>query len=533
MTMLGASSTSVSLTGGQQVLRISRHPFYSRWEEDERRQRASYLATRRHLVPFLVAHRFEGEGDVARPEKLNRSQFGYGVGLNQAFLGEILGHLRAAPVKRDFGPLTEGEVTLIEDDVTGGGDSIDNFFGHKVLEWMLTSVGGFVILDQTAPATPDAKIETKADRAREGVRPLLCWYPMSAVVDVGRSKTGFRWIKLLEERDTREPDGAAGGALTQGTVTYALQSDGATLVTRRDASDVVVGTPIPAGTFKDLDGRPMLPAVFVRYGEHPDVDWLGSGLLMGLDDIVIDLFNIMSEIREAFRDSAFGIWIYTGSDHEQVISYFKQGSRIIPLGENEKASLKRESGDPAEVDAGLRLMEQGVKNWHMSARRKSQDAAADVSSGASGVALQAEFALDLKPLLIKIAHRLDEVEELALWLIAQSMGATAVTADAVEVERETSFRLEDEAERITRIAGEFLKSLPLPGEVIARLITSWVEKSGLFDLDAEIETVGGDGTKRTLRDLIAVQADAIGDAKQQETVNAGQPGQAFVPVPLG
>ncbi len=517
MTAIGGTLPTNTPTGS--VLRTRRHPFYERWEEDERRQRASYLATRRHLLPFLVPHRFEGE--TVKPEKLNRARFGYGVGLNQAYLGEILGHVRGAPVKRELKPFTEQEQKRILDDATGTGETLDNFLGHKVLEWMLTSPGGFIVLDQTAPADPTQPIRTKADADRQGVRPVFRWYPMSAVLDCGRSPFGFRWFKILDERDTRTASGSE-GAIEGTTVTYELHDNATTTVTRRDNSDNMIGTPITLGPFRDIEGRPTIPAVFVRYGEHPDLDWLGAGLLMGLDDIVIDLFNIMSETREAFRDAAFGVWIYKGSDHDLVIDYFQKGSRIIPLGENEKAELTREAGDATEVDAGLKLVEAGITNWHMAARRKSQDAAADVSAGASGVALQAEFSLDLKPLLVKIAKRLDEIETLLLWLTAQMIGSTPTAADAITVTRDTSFRLEDEAERITRIVGDFLKTLPLPGEVIARVIISWVEKTGLFDLDAATEN--GLGDKVTLRDLILDQARAIGDAKQAETENAGQNG---------
>jgi hypothetical protein len=125
-----------------------KHPYWPRWEEDERRQRASYLATRRHLTPFLVPHRFEGN---LAPKDLRRAGYGYGIGLNQGYLHEVFGHIRSASTEYEYKPLADPEWEALQRDITGAGVSWTNFFEGTVLEWMLSSVGGVVIVD--APDT--------------------------------------------------------------------------------------------------------------------------------------------------------------------------------------------------------------------------------------------------------------------------------------------------------------------------------------------------------------------------------------------
>jgi hypothetical protein len=491
-----------------------RHPLYPRWEEDERKSRASYLATRRHLAPFIVPHRFEGD---KRPQDLKRAQLGYGIGLNQGYLHEIFGHIRSAPQTTEYKPLTDAEWDTLDDDVTGTGQEWRNFFEGVVLEWMLTSTGGFVIIDAPPPpkaATSDSgetppQPRTKADEQRLGLRPYARWVPMSKVVDCGRDEHGFRWLRVLEEIDTRTPDGDT-RTLTQCTVTYLLLEDGGVQVRRVDAE----GNELLNTTLKPIlfNGKPILPVVQAKYGVHPDIEWLGAGLLMGLDDIIIDMFNVLSEVREAYRDAAFGLLVYTGDDYEEVKRLLTDGSRLVGLGAHELAKLDRLAVDAAEVDAGLRLIELGLKNWALAAKRKAAEAAEAVAR--SGVSLQAEFQLDLKPLLVSIAESLSEVEEMSLYIFAQMYGYTPEAAAKIECDRDTNFKLEEEASRISRLVGEFLKTLDLPGEAIRQITLRWLESSDLVDLEAKRPGAEGQVQQVDTRTLVEQQVAALADAKQ-------------------
>lgn len=492
------------------------HPFYSRWEEDERKQRASYLATRRHLAPFLVPHRYEGEKAGV---DLRRSRLGYGIGLNRAYTQEILGHIRSANVERNWGSLQKTLGDLMNNDATGDGTSLDNFFGGPVLEWMATSVGGMVLIDTPQPINAP---KTRAEEAAAKIRPTFSWVPMSSVLDVGRTRRGFRFVKLIEEVDERDPMDEDQNKLTQRTVLYMLdpatnkirvvRKDYATQETTEQALDALV----------DLEGQPMLPLVYAGFGAHPDVPWLGTGLLQGLDDIVIDLFNLLTEIRENYRDVAFSLLTYTGGDHDKVREYLEAGSRFVPLGENEKANLERLHVDSGDVSAGLDLFKVGLENWQVSARRKSAEATQGVADGASGIALQAEFQLDLKPLLVALTQQLDQVQLNAMYLAAQMAGLPPKGAEQITVKRDTAFRLEDEAARISRIVREFKESLPLPAVLTERLVMRWAERSDLFNLDEPVTTMTEDGgeTKRKLRDVLEEQAASLADAAQSEQINA-------------
>jgi len=566
------------------------HPARKRWIEDEARMRASFLGDRRHLSPFLVPHRFEGKTD---PKELRRALLGYGVGLNKAYMTEIFGHVRGAPARFFFGPL-EKDTTPVEPstssedadtpttdepadgmaleiwrDATANGTSLRNFFDGKVLEWITTSPGGVIVCDTNKPA--DSPAISKADERVAGYRPTLRFVPFSAMLDCGYSDAGFRWMKLAEEHDEREPDDDTGRATPTRTVLYELLQDGTTQMARFDEHGKRIGPAVNMGSVVDALGRPRLPIIPARFREHPDLpQFIGAGLLMGLDDIVIDLFNTFSEMREAFRDASFSVLVHSGDGGTDVYEQFKDGSRLIRLGSSEKAKLERLAVDHGEVDAGMKLIEQGVKNWVLSAKRQAEQTHG--AQRTAGIALVAEFQLDLKPLLVEVAEVLDEIEQETLFVVAQLAGASADAAKGITVERETSFRLEDEATRITRIVGEFILSLPLPPEVAVQLTLQWVAATGLIDMDAEppkeatvdgapapaapapaAQTAPEDGTPaslqapaprttaptpapgkpvlptpKTMRDLIEQQARALAEAKQANATNAARmaPGAA-------
>jgi len=492
------------------------HPLRRRWLEDEARQRASYLATRRHLSPFLVPHRFEGE---TKPEDLRRAQYGYGVRLNHAYLAELLGHVSEAVATWTLGPLAEGtepttaapaEGTMgrqVWDDATGTGTPWGEFFlgPDGVLEWMLSSPGGFVVVD-----TPSIPTVTRADDQAAGKRPYVRRVPWSAVEDIGWGPTGPRWVKLAESQDRRAPDGAD-NKLSSFHVLYWLEADNTAHMARYDQKGNLVGVQVDLGVFLDLQGRPSLPLVEARYGTHPDVPFLGAGLLLGLEDIVIDLYNVQSETREGFRDATFGVWWHRGAGTDDVRAAFQEGDRLLSLGESEHAAIGREAADPAETQTGMALFELGIKAWAEAAARQAAEATAGAREQ-SGVALKAEFQLDIRPLLVRVASALDQVETNVLWIVAQMAGADGAAANRVGVTRATNFQVEDEAARISRLVGDYTRSLVLPGEAKVRLFLRWAEVSDLFgDLDAP--AVGTAGL--TLRQVLEAQVRAAVDQEAE------------------
>ncbi len=491
-----------------------RHPHRARWLEDEARTRASFLAIRRRLAPFLVPHRFEGK--TTKPEELPRALYGYGIGLNAAYLAEIIGHIAGAPVEYRWGPLTTGKEPLTEAptagvaadlwrDATRDGCSWPRFFASTVLEWMLSSVGGWVLVD-----VPSVPARSRADERQAQKRPYFRWVPWSAVEDFGEG-----WIQLAETRNERRPgETRANKGLVRYHVLYELV-DGTSVATRYDDTGTIIQR-AAMGQLLDRNGQPTLPLVPVTYGEHPDLDFLGSGLLLSLCDIVIDLFNLVSETREGFRDACFGINAHTGPDGEKVRDQLAEGSRFITLGDVSSAKLERIAGDPAEAQTGLELIGSAIAAWALAAKRNAKEAQ-ETSQARSGLSLVAEFQLDMRPLLVSVAQRLDDVESNAMLIAAQMAGETTDPA-TVGVKRGTDFRLEDEASRISRIVGEFTRSLDLPAEAIVQVTMRWLESSGILgDLEAATEG-GGAGKPQTVRRRLEQQVRELADAKQRQRV---------------
>lgn len=505
-----------------------KHPDYETWTGDEKRQRASFVATVRALSPYLVPHHFEKEeyGDLKKGEVLPRAKLGYGVGLNKSYLSEILGHVRSAARVYDWNALGGEEVDemgrpeggvakLLWDDATKGNRTWLQFFHRDVLGWMLTSVGVMIVVDIDPGPAP-----TQADAQRAGKRPYLTMVPMSKVEDVGRSKTGFRFVKLLESVDERQPDKNEGDIVYH-RIMYKLNDQGETIVSRYDQEGEPVKVrnrdgqevdEVNMGVIKDRQGEPILPVELARFGEHPDIPWLGEGALMGMDDIVLDLYNTITEMREGFRDAAISLWIYQGDQYGEVKTQFDKGSRLIHAGDAETDTLERTAGDGAEVDAAIQVIGMAIQAWALSAKRRADEAIAEAGGPRSGKSLTAEFQLDLKPFLVEIASALDQAESNAMFIAAQLQDETA-TPDGLadlKVVRNTDFDLEDEATRISRIVDEFVESLNLPPEAEFQLTMRWIEAVGLIDLDAKVETE--DGT-RPAREVIEEQVRARVEAK--------------------
>jgi hypothetical protein len=420
------------------------HDDYTVWSLDQARTRASYIATRRHLARYLVPHRFEDAENV-KPEKLDRALLGYGLGLNKAWLYEIFGHVRSAGRLYDWGSLggsTDDEASpgkpaensagyLLWNDATRDNRTWTNFFHRDVLEWMLTSPGALIICDVVP-----GEAATKGEAKDRGVRPYVSLVPLSALEDCGRGPTGFEWVKIKEFVDNRNPFNDD-GEVEEYRVYYWLDDQGETWVARY----ALDGTPqtfetrngeevaeLSLGKLVDRQGAPTLPVVEAFFGEHPDIPWIGSGLLLGLDEIVIDLYNTITEIREGYRDAAFALWVYRGQNFDEVEGQFKGGSRLAHVGDVETDDLTRVAGDGSEVEAGMSVIEFGLRAWAVSAKRKAEEATERASSARSGISLQAEFQLDLRPLLAEVASALDEVESMAMLILAQLADESATDA---------------------------------------------------------------------------------------------------------
>lgn len=499
-----------------------KHPLYGQWTEDEKRLRASYLATRKHLVDYLVPHRFESREIDGDPQKLRRSRYGFGFALNRAWLGEMMGHIRSTTARHAWGSMeavTEGTqrddvyivgrpeggiAQLIWDDATLSGEPMPNFFERRVLEWLLSSVGGFVLVDIQPIETA-----TVGEEMAVGKRPFFRFIPMSRVTDLGTggSGFGFRWIEVMERVDGRVPgpDGVE-GKVEERRILYALQEDGSTLVTRKDTEGQVIDQ-TPLGVLEDTQGNPVLPLVPAFLGEHPDIDFVGSGLILDLADIVVDLFNRVSETVEGFRDGAFGLHTYAGKQWEDVKQAMEDGSRIVPMGPEDE--FARVEGGTGEVEAGLSLIEMDIRAWTLGAKRKAADAM-ERADQRSGVSMKAEFQLDAKPMLTEIAEKLDQIETNAMWVAAQMAGLTPDESEDIGCRRDTDFQLEDEASRISRIAGEFLAALPLPAEAVKQIILRWLRASNLVDM--EDEKISG---------VVEAQAAEIAEARQANDANRG------------
>lgn len=520
----------------------AKHPHYERYKEDEDRQRASYVATRRALVPFLVPHRFEGQ--KTDPEKLNRAKLGYGVGLNRSYVQDLLGHIRGATARYTWGPLdtapedapegttkppTGGLAKMMWDDATLTGMTLRNFFLRRVLEWMCSSPGGVIVVDAPPHSLTDdqgnRRKPTEAEVEAMGLRPYFRFVRWSAVEDFDLWKFGLKWVKILERGDDRDPKGENNGD-TRVRVLYELLEDRTTQVSRWKADGTEIGTAVNLGEFRDTQGQPMLPIPVAVYGDHPEVDGLGAGLIADLADIIIDIFNVLSETREGFRDAAFGIIVHKGADGKKVQGFLDDGSRFIDLGPDEYADLRRVAGTVEEVVQGLALMQNALESWHFAARQKAADAMQATGGPRSGISLAAEFQLDIVPLLREIAGTVDALETECLFIAGQFAGYTPEELKDVGVERSSDFRPEEEASRIARLLQEFRNTgMPVPAEAIADLVMAWLDALDFIDLDKIVEpgpAVEGEEKPKatTLREFLRDRVEAI--AKDKETNDRNQ-----------
>lgn len=494
------------------------HPFRVVWVNDELKQRASFIGDRQHLAPFLVPHRFEGG---KKGKELERAKLGYGIGLNKAYLHEIFGHVRGTPSHYTWGslggpkdddvvtPPTLGVAERLWYDATGDGVSWTNFFEGRVFEWMMTSLGGFVLVDSNRPEGV-ALTQSLADSL--GIRSSFKWIPWSWIEDFGRGPNGYRWIKFAETNDAREPrmKDLQDTGYEKRHMLYTLMPDGRTQIERYDDKANRIGPPV-FQRISDTNGRGILPLIEAKFGEHPDLPNIGSGLLAGLDDIAIDLYNTLTEIREAFRDAAFGFLSYKGPDFEGAHEQLKEGTRLVNVGDDPNAGLTRVAGDSSEVMAGISVFDIGLKNWSLSAKRRAMEIMT-ATSARSGLSLKAEFQLDLRPLLVAVTEILDHVETTAMFVLAQIEGSSFEEANKLFVKRETEFQLEQEASRIARIVGEYMAAIPaMPAALLDQMIMRWAGSIDFLKLDDPMPGQGG----KTLRQVIQAQSTLIANSEQK------------------
>jgi hypothetical protein len=375
---------------------------------------------------------------------------------------------------------------------------------------------------------------TQAEAAAQGLRPYLRMEPCTAVEDLGEGPTGLRWVKLAETMDTRQPLGGEGD-IEERHVLYRLDERGHTLVTRYDAEGRQVPVPgtqgqaegadyeVDMGRLVDAQGQAQLPVLVARYGQHPQVGWLGTGLLMGLDDIVLDLYNQLTEVREGYRDAAFGMMVHVGPDPENILAQMTKGTRLVHLGDDPNSSMERVAAEAGEVQAGINLLDMGIRSWALSAKRKA-DEATERAGARSGISLQAEFQLDLRPLLVRVSEMLDGVESNAMQLLGQLGDATAQVAALADVgvERDTEYQLEDEAARISRIVGEWLQAvgLPLVPSQYVPIAMRWSENNDAMDMDEMVATA--DGAEVARRDLVQMELQAQAEAADRAQRQAAE-----------
>lgn len=508
------------------------HPKRKVWTRDEKRMRASFHGRIRDLSPYLKPHRFEATEEIQKdPSKLDRAELGYAIQLNSSYLSEIFGHVREAPATYEWGPMGDDseenreqppEDTVARglwEDATRTDTNWENFFQRKVLEWMLTSPGGFIVTD-----VPPGRRQAASDDS--GRRPYVRFVPMSDVIDIGRSRTGFPWIKIRETRDTRTPRSEE-NELAENILLYELR-DGETVVTRYDADGEVKvpenaseenlrndGRSVSMGEIVDRQGQPTLPLVHARFGEHPDLSWIGAGAIMGLDDIVLSIYNTVSEMRTGYRDLVIALLVYRGpkeqaKDLEKALT---NGTRYAHVGEDGDNELKRLSADSAEVDAGVTQIEMALKAWAESAKRKAAEA---MDRQMSGVALQAEFQLDLAPLLREVTEQLDDIESATMHRLAQLDNDSLGESDlrTIGVERDKSFDPEDEASRIARIVDEAPFWRLVPAEAKRDVVRQWIESTGAVNMDRELELEGGETIK--LREFLPEEIVGLAESENRE-----------------
>jgi hypothetical protein len=502
-----------------------KHPQYEVYADDEKRQRATFIATLRSMVSFLIPHTYEGD-DPGR-----RALFGWAPGLNRRFIQQLMGHVRAQEVRRSWPPLsapkdrqitgapTEGSIAaLLFSDATADGVSWDNFFRGRVMEWLLSSPGGFVLVDQ-----PAGKAETMAEAFEKGLRPSVRFVPFSEVWAFEFGRHGFTRVKLVESEFDADPlfpgTTSTGNVVSSSTVVvYSLDpEDGHTVFARYDIEDNLLDrADLPR--FENPQGQPILPLVPVKWGEHAAVAGVGEGLLSGLADLVIDRYNIVNEMRAGSRDMTFAVDFYRGTDYAAVVTQREAGSRMVNIGTDPNAQLGRIGADPSEVTVTIQQLQVNLEEWVKTVSEKS-DALSDSPQTRSGVAIQAEFQLAMKPILTLAARELDAIEEQVMYIVAQFQGESPAAAFAVSVETNVDFRMENEADHVAGVLEAAQRGdLRLPPELLVAAVMTFAEAAPELFGDMSDKIEGG----RRRWEIVEAQARQMFEgALDEDTLRAG------------
>jgi hypothetical protein len=273
---------------------------------------------------------------------------------------------------------------------------------------------------------------------------------------------------LLEIEDTR--DGKGGGKFNeQRLLSYVLGADAIT-VTRTKLDGAAVGDVVTLPLLYGTRGVPQLPFVPVAFGRIPEISFVGGGLLRGLDDLVLDLYNQVVELRVSSRE-VYGLLTYSGTEAEEVKRQLIAGSALVALGaEGTLSRLQADGTAPQSIAATIAL---GLQLWASAASEKVASAKTQTDSR-SGASIATDHTLRVRPLLTLLASTLDRIETDTLCLVAQMAGNSAADAARVVVTTDTAFSLEDEASRIARIVTELATA-------IAALRTARLDNAALVE----------------------------------------------------
>jgi hypothetical protein len=487
------------------------HPSYDYWTKLEQKFRATHIADAEHLNPFLIPSATEGADTPG--QLLPRARLSYGIPLNSAWSGSVIGHVQGANRSYSWGATTsadeiqtatppDGDAKLWYDDITADGTSLPNFINGTVMEWMLSSPGGFIVCDTNATAGLNGV--TKLQVQELGLRPYARFIPWSAVEDFGRSKNGYTWLQFKETTHTRKPFSEANGpAQTENCVFYILDEvTGSTTVYRLDKDNALVDV-IDMGVIQSPAGVPMLPIIPVKFGDHPKLPYLGQGLYLGTADIIIQLFNRLNEQQHRYRKGMFGLLQVASpstENHQKITDQMNRASSVIFTGPEDK--MLNVGANTDGISAGLEVIAALLTHFYMAVSQKTDENGGSATAQ-SGFSMVVDHQRSVKPLLTRVAEALDAIETNLLYIFAQLAGSyTLEQAGELKVVRDTNFRVEDESERILRILKAMVSVMEVPKVVQEQLVFQVLERTKLVDLNQVMDS------GLTLREEMDAEYDA-------------------------
>lgn len=461
---------------------------------------ALYSGRREELFPkYLEAHRLEARDETgAAGVSIYRERLGYAPRLAQGLIADIIGHLGSTKKTFEWGPLDDGgggkdelptgRAKRLYDDVTRDGQDWESFFGCDVLEQILATKGGVLIID-APPRDARAPALTVEDAQRLSIRPYIKLVDWKDVPDWRWGVRGFEWVKVYETNDTRSlRDTDSTKYTTRRYVTYEFAPDGkACIVSRFDNDGRPEGTPVTLAPIVDTEGAPTLPVIPAIFGRDRKVRPLGRGLLDGLDDIEVDLANQINELRDEVRTIVFGLLAYAGSQGENVEQNLKSNSRFVDLGPEGVLNYVAATGDV--ITQLLAVIDRTYAAWRAAVRQKPAELM-DSTATRSGDSFTSEFAVTWKPLLSGIAQQLDDLESNALYIIGQFWGLPSEQAATLSVKRDKGFRLEDEGSFLARSLKDITQATDAaPAKPLARLVVAMMQAFGSVTEDDDVDAL--------------------------------------------